>query len=363
MVTLEDIARQMGVSQSTVSRALADSPLVNTETKERIQILARQLGYEVNQVARNLKVRSTGMIGLVVPEVSNQFYPKLVQSVADRAREAGYGIQLHLSGADQSSEIACLASLRQQRADGILLITGEQGLVARDQVNVLAAAHNPIVLMGWVADADHIDMVTGDDAKGGYELARHLIALGHRQIAVLGKSPHRGIYDRLLGFRTALQEAGIELYEEYPITVQSDEDVKRGVQRLLGLPVPPTAIFAYQDSLAAFVIKHLADACVPVPQEMTVVGFDNLDLATYICPRLTTVGEHIEPLATASIHLLLERIRKSSPDATPRHIVITPRLVVRDSCAPPRQSVPLRKTPCSCGLCCQAPLIQGDSEC
>ena len=337
MTTLEDIARQAGVSHSTVSRALADSSLVNAETKRRIQLLASEVGYHVNQVARNLKIRSTKTIGLVVPEVSNPYYPKLVQLIADLARAAGYSLQLQLSGTDQEAESACLASLREQRVDGILLVSGENGLVAREHVHALAASGVPLVLMGWVEGTEHLDTVTGDDAKGGYALAQHLIGLGHRRIAILGKSPHRGIYDRLYGFQTALDEAGIELPEALQVIAQSDAEVGRGVAQLLALPEPPTAIFAYQDSLAALVIGYLADAGVSVPQQMTVVGFDNLDLASYISPRLTTIGGHIEPLATQFVSLLLERIQKTAPSAAPRHIVITPQLVVRKSCAPPRE--------------------------
>ena len=335
MITLEDIARQAGVSHSTVSRALADSSLVNSDTKARIQLLAREAGYQVNQVARNLKTRSTRTIGLVVPEVSNPYYPKLVQLVADRARAAGYNLQLQLSGADQEAEAACLASLREQRADGILLVTAEQGLVAREQVNALAAAGVPLILMGWVEDTEHLDTVTGDDAKGGYALAQRLIALGHRRIATLGKLPHRGIHDRLFGFNAALEAAGIELAAELCIVAKTDAQVQSGVAQLLALPTPPTAIFAYQDSLAALVIGHLADMCVSVPQQMTVVGFDNLDLASYICPRLTTIGGHIEPLATQFVSLLIERIQKTAPSTAPQRLVITPQLVVRQSCAPP----------------------------
>jgi DNA-binding LacI/PurR family transcriptional regulator len=348
VITLEGIARKARVSHSTVSRALADSPLVNAETKRRIQELARDAGYQVNQVARNLKVQSTRTVGLIVPEVSNPFYPVLVQGVADRAREAGFSLQLQLSGADQEGEAACLASLREQRVDGIVLVTAEQGLVARDAVNALAAARLPIVLLGWVPDAEHVDLVTGDDAAGGYALARHLIGLGHRRIAILGKRPHRGAYDRLFGFQKALGEAGIALPGDRFVPAKTDDEVRRGVRHLLGLLEPPTAVFAYQDSLAALAYKHLGDACVRVPQDVTVVGFDNLDLATYICPRLTTVGGHIEPLATAAVNLLVERIREPAGDAEPRRVIVTPRLVVRDSCAAPRATAGIVRTASSC---------------
>lgn len=336
MTTLEDIARQAGLSHSTVSRALADSPLVNAETKARIQIIAKAVGYQVNQVARNLKSRSTRMIGLIVPEVSNPYYPKVVQKVADEVREAGYSLQLSLSGSGQEAESACIAHLREHRADGILLITAEQGLVARNEVNLLVKTGVPIVLMGWVEEADHVDMVTGDDAAGGYQLATHLVSLGHKRIAILGKSPHRGAFDRVAGFIRALDEAGVALPLELVVLAINEAEVQSGVAKLLALSDPPTAIFAYQDSLAALVYKYLAEAGVSIPDDMTVVGFDDLELATYLSPKLTTVGAHIEPLASKFVRLLFDRIQDGRDSRPPRHSIVTPKLVVRGSSAAPR---------------------------
>lgn len=341
MITLEDLAVQAGVSHSTVSRALADSPLVNQQTKERIQNLARESGYQVNQVARNLKTRSTKTIGLVVPEVSNPFYPELIQQVADHARLAGYSLQLHLSAADQESESTCIASLSGNRADGILLVTGERGLVARNQVNSIAASGTPVVIMGWVQDAEHLDLVAGDDAVGGRELAHHLADLGHKRIAVLGKPPHRGVLDRMVGFSEALTERGTPLLPEMVIEVASEEGVRTGVTDLLKLPESPTAIFAYQDSLAAVVYRQLEKEGLSIPDDMTVVGFDNLDLATYLSPQLTTVGTHISPLTSAFVSLLVARIQGTYPDPAPQSIIVTPKLIVRSSSAPPRSQLNL----------------------
>ena len=338
MVTLEDIAQQAGVSHSTVSRALANSHLVKPETRERIQRLASEAGYQVNQVARNLKARSTKTIGLIVPEVSNPYYPKLIQKVANLVSASGFCLNLQLSGAGQESEANCLASLREQRVDGILLVTAEHGLVARSQVDTLVAARVPIVLMGWVEGADHVDMITGDDAAGGFELANYLLGLGHRRIAIIGKPPHRGNFDRIHGFERALSAAGVQLPDESRLAAVGEEGVQRSVTQLLDQMDPPTAIFAYQYSLAALVYKHLGIAGVSIPSEMTVAGFDDLDLATYLNPPLTTVGTHIEPLASAFVRLLLERIQLKTEPSCPQHIVITTRLVVRASCAPPRQS-------------------------
>jgi LacI family transcriptional regulator len=251
-------------------------------------------------------------------------------------------MQLHLSGEDQNDEAMCLASLREQRADGILLVTGERGLVARDQVDAMVASGSYIVLLGWVEHAEHLDFVTGDDSAGGYELAKHLVELGHKRLAILGKSPHRGPYDRLLGFKKALGDAGLDLPDDVQVHAITDEEVAIGVRHLLSLSDPPTAIFAYQDSLAALVYKHLSDAGLSVPGDVSVVGFDDLELATYISPRLTTVGKHIEPLAKEFVKLLVQKISDAAADAEPQHVVVTPQLVVRESCAPPRNNLTVK---------------------
>ena len=351
MITLEDIAREAGVSHSTVSRALADSPLVNDVTKRRIQDLATKSGYQVNQVARNLKTRSTRTVGLVVPEVSNPYYPKLIQCVADLVRLAGYSLQLHLSGADQGYEVACLQSLQENRADGILLVTAERGLVAQAQAEKLNTMGIPLVLMGWVEAAETMCLVTGDDARGGYELAQHLVQLGHKKIATLGKAAHRGQFDRLYGFTNAIADAGVARPQEIHLETESDEEVALGIQGLLRSNDPPTALFAYQDSLAARVYKYLNEVGVSIPTEMTVVGFDDLDLASYLSPRLTTVGGHIEPLTQEFVRILLDRIKHHDSSNLPEQIVISPRLVIRDSSAPPRIA-PLRlRLPQTTELC------------
>ena len=335
MIKLSDIAAKAGVSESTVSRALADSPLVNQKTKDLVQQLAREAGYKVNQVARNLRIQSTRTIGLVVPQVANPYYPKLIQLVADRVKEAGYRLQLHLSGADQESESDCLTSLYEHRADGVLLVTAVNGLVTKSQVESLVASGTPVVLLGWVEGAEHVDLVMADDARGGYMVGKHLVDLGHRDIAVIGARPHRGPFDRLSGFQKALNESGIT--PNLVSSARSDEEVKAVIHELLSLPKPPTAIFAYQDFVAALVFKHLGAACISIPDQISVVGFDNLDLGTYICPQLTTVDLPADQIAAEAVNLVLARTQNADDDANPKRIVVSPELILRESCAPPRR--------------------------
>jgi len=335
LVTLEDIAVRVGVSHSTVSRALAGSPLVNRETAERIRMEAEAAGYQVNQIARNLKTQSTMTVGLIVPEVSNPFFPRLIQNIADHLRSEGYALHLQLSGAMQQDESASLASLLSNRVDGVLLVTGEQGLVAREGVELLQRAKVPVVLMGWVENPPDVDIVTGDDAAGGYALAEHLVGLGHERIAIVGKEPHRGNYDRLHGFMKGLEAHGISLSGNMFEIAQSSDEIREAVKRLVSLPSAPTTIFAYQDSMAIEVYRTLAAMGISIPGQMSVVGFDDLYLASVLSPPLTTVGDHIDPLTFQFVDALLRLIRKEDRQG-PRVKVISPKLIVRASTAPPR---------------------------
>ena len=231
IVTLDDIARLAGVSQPTVSRALADSPLISAKTKERIRQIADESGYQVNLVARSLKTRSTRTLGLVVPEVSNPYFPKLIQCFADAARGAGYNVQLQLSGSDQVAEASCLSNLREARADAILIVTSRKGLPSQEQAEALLEAGVPVVILGWVEGCDRLDMVMADDAIGGRALAKHLVEAGHTKFGIVGATPHRGPYDRVVGFLDYLNEAGWNPVDIDSFQAVSEPDVEHMVER------------------------------------------------------------------------------------------------------------------------------------
>jgi LacI family transcriptional regulator len=331
MMKLEDIAKLAGVSHSTVSRALAGSTLVNRATRERIEAIANDHGYQVNQVARNLKLQHTNTIGLIAPELSNPYYPKLVQSIANCVGDSGYSLQLHLSGKDQENELNSLINLRNNRVDGILLVTGEHGLVASEYAAGLHKSGMPIVFMGWFPGAEDFDFVTGDDADGARQIARHLMGLGHRNIAIIGKPVHRGPFDRTSSFVDELATSGIEIDPENLYEVSSDQSVMLAVKRLIHTVPRPTAIFAYQDSIAMVVCKELHAAGLRVPDDISVIGFDDLDIATYVSPSLTTVGCHINAMAQAFVNRLTDRINGVSAATQPTGIVVPTVLIPRQS--------------------------------
>jgi LacI family transcriptional regulator len=332
VITIADIAKKAGVSYSTVSRALADSALVNPETKRRIQALAEESGYQVNQVARSLVTRTSHTLGLVIPETLNPYFPKLIDHLVRQARAAGYSLLLNISGSDQQEEGRCLRSLYERRVDGIILTSGLHGLVAKDEVFSLVQRGVPLVALGWLEEAGAIDLVACDDAAGAGALTRHLLALGHRRIVLLGPKECRSRYDRIRGFQQALEAAGLPLDDSLRLGVYTEQDVRETVRALLAQPEPPTALFAYNDAQAIWTLSCLADAGIAVPQQMAVVGFGDVDLAGHLNPRLTTVAYPIESVAEAAVSLLLRRIADKAAGLPPQRVMLTPRLVARQSC-------------------------------
>jgi LacI family transcriptional regulator len=342
VTTIADIAKKAGVSSSTVSRALADSPLVNSETRERILALAAQMGFQINQVARSLAKRASQTLGLVVPETIDPYFPKLIDLIVSHARAAGYSLLLNISGSDQSEEGNCLRSLYERRVEGIILTSGLNGIVAKEDTCLLLQRGVPLVVLGWVDEAESVDLVACDDAAGGYALTWHLLALGHRRILLIGPKECRRRYDRIYGFQRALQEAGLPTEGSLRLGVYTEQDVQQVVRELLAQSSLPTALFAFNDALAAWLLSHLAEAGVEVPQQVAVVGFGDMDLAGHLKPRLTSVAYPVQAIGEHAVSLLLQRIGDSSVPAAPQHIMLTPQLVIRQSCGAQLQSHPER---------------------
>lgn len=330
-MTIRDLAQRAGVSPSTVSRALAGNPLIHPETRERIRRLAEETGYRPNLVARSLTRKATCTIGLVAPGVANPFFGELIERVSDRVRADGYSVLLATSGQDEAGQAECLSALEERQVDGIILMTGMHGLAAREEVARLQSRGIPVVISGWVEDAEDLDMVACDDAAGGYALTRHLLSLGHRRLALVGPRLSRGRYDRIRGFERALAEAGPEAVGTIHLGALDCASTEQLMAEVLREEPRPTVVFAYSDALAAWVLRYLRGAGLRVPEDLAVVGFDDVELAGYFDPPLTTVAYPTTRLVDEMVHLLTDRLK--SPVETPsKHVMLTPCLVVRRSC-------------------------------
>ncbi len=303
-VSIKDIAWAAGVSPSTVSRALSDHPRISRETKTRIRRLAHELGYTPSLPARSLVTRHTATIGMVITTAADPFLARLVQGVEETAEEKGYSVFLGSSYRDASRELEVVRSFQERRASGII-VTGSQ---VEDKY--LQLGHQfplPIVLINC---RKYPYSVYTDNLSGARQAVAHLVELGHRRIGFVGGLPgHQSNLDRLAGYQLTLKESGIPL--DRRLIFDGDETIESGMraaQHMAMLAEPPTAFFCFNDQTAIGVIWELNRAGARVPGDYSVVGFDDLEMAAYYCPPLTTVRQPSYRLGQRAISILLELI-------------------------------------------------------
>ena len=320
------------MSHSTVSRALRDSPVVNQETAARIRRIAAQQGYRASAVARSLVTRETRTIGVVVTTIADPFIAGVVAGVERVALERGYAVFLANSNGEPGREIKAVQTFHERRVDGILV---ESSRVGSQYLRMLSRIRVPIVLINNRYPGQFIRSVLIDNVQGARDATRHLAALGHRRIAYLGdRCGLQSEAERQAGYRQALAEAGLNWNSE--LVSQADASPQGGAAaaaRLMGLRRPPTAIFCYDDMSALGVLHGLHARGLSVPGDVSVVGFDDLFIASYTHPPLTTVRQPTEDMGRQAMEILL---RLLAGEECERGIKVPAELVVRQSTAPPR---------------------------
>ena len=328
---MADIARLAGVSVSTVSRALNGSTLINESTRVRIGELARSLNYTINESAKNLRLQRNQTIAVVVPydaqsrqHISDPFFLSMVGSLADALTDRGYDMLLSRVDAEALDSVSALFDAG--RAVGIVLIGQWRH---HDQLNALAARQVPVVVWGGQLPQQLYCTVGGDNLLGGRLATQHLLGLGRRRILFLGDVQLPEVNLRLEGYRQALAKAGLDFDEAYVRNVPFEEEHARlAIEAQVVANAPPfDAIFASSDLIAILAMRALRLSGRRVPQEVAVVGYDNITLAAYADPPLSTIHQ---PVAEAGAELVnaLTQLIAGVPQA-PRVLPVT--LVVRQS--------------------------------
>lgn len=331
-VTIYDLARAAGLSPSTVSRALRGHASVSPITAKRVQGIATSLGYRPNAVARSLAIHSSNLIAVMLPDIANPFFPSLVREVQLRAQAAGYLIFLCNTGGDPEVERQTLEMLASHQIGGIIVI-GLQGTgydlagFLRTPIKMVSLDRSSAGVPWAVVQADH---------RGGAELAtRYLLDLGHREIALIAGPP--GVLvadDRTQGYRDALSSVG---YTPDPRLIESgdfsEESGYRAATALLTTGRKFTALFAANDLMALGAMAAIRAQGWHIPQDVSVVGFDNIDLGRFSSPALTTVRQPLADLAQTAVDQLLAAIRQESTTSLTTLLPVS--LVIRESSAPP----------------------------
>jgi DNA-binding LacI/PurR family transcriptional regulator len=335
-VSIQDIAQEAGVSHATVSRALHDSPLISTEVRTHIQRLARQMGYTPNAVAQSLKGQRTNSIGLLVTSISDPFYGRVVRGVEEVAQGAGIDVLLGVSHSIPDQEMAVINAFHRRRVDGIISISS---ILDDGQLRKLADYALPMVLLNREAEGAGrlLHSVAIDDYGGARRAVVYLIEQGHRAIAYLGAANRpRSSVRRCQGYVDALAEAGIAFDESWVQNgaperrMHADDVAVAQSLTIRALQAGVSAIFCYNDLYAVGAVMTCRDLGIAVPEHVSIAGFDDVDLAQYITPPLTTVHQPKLRLGQLAMQMLLELME----DKAVEDQLVPAELVVRCSTAP-----------------------------
>lgn len=336
MVTIRDVAARAGVSSTTVSHVINKTRPVSDDLSARVEAAMVELGFQPNALARSLRRKQTQTFGMIVPDSANPFFAEIGRGIEDTSFAAGYSIILCNSDGDRNRELLYLDLLVQKQVDGVLLVpTGDHAeLAAR-----LRTRNIPVVVIDRDVSDAPIDRAHIDNVAGGCMATRYLIELGHRRIGYIGGPPHLSpVPGRGAGYLRALEEADLSI-DDRLIVAGNFRDVGgyNGTQALLALPDRPTAIFAGNDLMAIGALAAARAAGIAVPAELSIVGFDDIHLAGYINPPLTTVAQPKYELGVIAAELLLARL--ADPELPPQRRLLQAHLAVRHSTAAP-PSVP-----------------------
>lgn len=330
--TLKDLARELGLAISTVSRALHDHPDISPETRERVQDLARQQAYQPNEVAKNLKRRRSSTIGVIVPEIRHHFFSAAISGIEEEAHAAGYTIMVCQSHETVQREELNLRAMAAHQVAGILI---SQSVQTTSPLALQALQRQGIVVVQFdrtLADLDSSTVVV-DDEIGAHAAVTHLLDNGYRRIAHLAGPDTASIArHRRDGYRRALLEAGLPVQDELIVTGGVHEnDGSTGMKQLLALPAPPDAVFCVNDPVAIGAFTLLRQRGISLPDDMALCGFSDNPVAALIDPALTTVAQPAFDMGRTAARLLLDELRAGGVHRT---IVLPTRLCIRRSTIP-----------------------------
>ncbi|MFV2061922.1 MAG: LacI family DNA-binding transcriptional regulator [Chloroflexota bacterium] len=338
--TLRDVARRAGVSTATVSRALRSAVGTDPATRRRVQEAARALHYRPSGVARSLKLRSTTTIGLIVTDIENPYFPQVIRAVEDAARDRGYSVVLTDGRRDPEREIRSLEVLAQRGVDG--LIIASSALTERHR-HWIEERPCPVVIVNGESPVESVPAVLAHNEAGGRLAAEHLLDLGHRHIGYVAApaSDNVAVSKRLGGAYLALADRGLAADDLHVVVGDGrvgggEEAGKNALQRWPGI----TALICYNDLTAVGATRGLRSLGLSVPHDVSVVGFDDIDLAPYVDPALTTIRQNTDEMGHWAVEALVNAMEASSGEAASSAAGTTPsvrripvRLIVRESTA------------------------------
>ncbi len=341
-VTIKDIAREAGVSHTTVSRALGGNPAISPETTARIKDLAIKMGYVPSATARGLKTHRTRSLGVIVSHIDDPFWSEVMHGVDDILHPAGYSFFVAATHRDKQREKEIVQVMRQRGVDGVILLAPQFSI---EQSDLLLSYGMPIAIVNNEGAGEYKCLIYNDDLYGMHLVTRHLIELGHRKIAFLGNQlGGRTNSERLRGFRQEMQAAGLAVNEDFICHAcgSTPEGGYAGAQHLLALRERPTAVVCYNDYMAVGVYQAFYQAGLQIPEDISVTGFDDIAIAGYLTPPLTTLHQDKYNLGVGAARMVLGMLDKQTGGpggSEAQKICLKGELNVRASTAPPRRQL------------------------
>lgn len=330
--TIKDIAKAIGVSISTVSRALQDKPEISEETKKVVREMAKKMQYRPNSMAVALKTQKTYSIGVVVPQIVSAFYASVAKGIEQVANDLGYQVFVSSSNEDKEKEKKNVFGFLDHRVDGMIVSLSK----ATDSFNHIHHIENnnvPLVLFDRTSKEINVPKVVANDADAAYMVVSHLFNKGAKRIALVTGPEHMLIgRNRYRGYKAALINNNIDVDNDIVIRCNlTVEDAKKATEKLLSLPNPPDAIFGINDEVAIGALFAIKEKGLKIPEEVMVVGFSNSNRSRYMEPSLTTMDQNPEKIGSLAAKLLFEQINGKSGFGATKEIIVPSTLIIRTS--------------------------------
>ncbi|NBI27841.1 LacI family DNA-binding transcriptional regulator [Chengkuizengella marina] len=324
--TIYDIAREAGVSIATVSKVINNTGRIGDKTKQKVMKVMKDLDYHPSIVASALTGKKTHTIGLLIPDIANPFFAEIARSVEDMGNELGFSVMMCSTDNNIDKESKYISLLEQKRVDGIILATGTQNTTILQN---LLKKKVPIALIARDMPSLPVDTVLVDDYMGGYEATSHLIKLGHQKISIIAEDlTVMSSKERIRGYCQALEDHGLA-FDERLLHV-SDFTIEGGrkvAAKILSENNSATAIFACNDLLAMGAIQAAREKGIQIPEDLSIIGFDNTILASICDPPLTTIAQPIQDMGKKVVELLVKEIKEEK--TTKQRVVLMPKLEIR----------------------------------
>lgn len=338
--TLSDIAATVGVTPMTVSRVINRNGYVSDETRQKVLQVVKDMNYRRNGLARNLKRQRTDTIGLVLGDISNPYSTELARAVKETCSVRGYNVFVCISEHSAKEDIAAFESLANHSVDGII-VASRSNRDGNEYLRGIVENNVPVVVIGRDFQHEAVDYISTDNLNGGFEATQHLIDLGHERIGFIGATlSNKDNLKRLQGYLRALEQHDIPI-DERLITgrkeavtdvpgYSTEENGYEGMKRLLSLPNRPTAVFARNDFTAIGAMTAIKEAGLKIPEDIAIIGFDDIPLAIHVSPSLTTVRQPLRVQGHIAAELLLRRIENEDTPQREEHILDC-ELIIRES--------------------------------